>query len=119
FSYVGQAGAIVDMERRVSADMLSTMASIRVGSQTLADLYQVWVSAGKVLGRRVQERATLQASLKPEGSNVPEVNASTQRFQWIRAVRMLLDAQDIIGMSKQARERLLAPLQSGIATAER
>jgi hypothetical protein len=119
FSYPEEAGAIVDMERRVSADMLRTMESIPVGSLTLADVYRAWVGAGKALGRCVQERAALQASLKSDGSNMPEANGPAMRFQWIRAVRMLLDARDIIGMSRKAQERLMAPLEHGIATAQR
>jgi hypothetical protein len=116
FSYAGEAGAIVDMERRVSTDMLSTMETIRVGSQSLADVYRDWVAAGKALGRNVQERATLQASLKLDGTSMPEAHSTTMRFQWIRAVRMLLDARDIIGLSPKAHERLMAPLQNGVAT---
>lgn len=61
FSYLAEAGAIVELEQRVTPEMRKRLGKIRVGERTLADVYQAWVDAGKALGRKVRERTRLQA----------------------------------------------------------
>jgi hypothetical protein len=113
-SYLAEAGAALELEARVTPETLARLASVRVADQTLADIYRAWVEAGKELGRHAQERARLEASLGMAGTTAPRTHARKVRTVWIRAVRLMLDALDLLGLSESTREHLLAPLQRGI-----
>jgi hypothetical protein len=87
---------------------------VRVDDRSLADVYRAWIEAGKQLGRHVQERARVEASLGAGGTSTPRTSVRKVRAAWIRAVHLLLDVQDFLGLSAEAREMMLAPLQDGI-----
>jgi hypothetical protein len=108
--YIHEAGAIVGLETRVTPEILRQLESIRVGDLTLADLYQRWVEAGKALGSALKERASVQASISGDGMHVSSGQARKVRVSWIRAVRLLLDLVELLPLSDQARQDLLAPL---------
>jgi hypothetical protein len=116
-SYLEAAGAAVELEQRVTPDILRTLESICAGDQCLADLYRAWVQAGKELGRCVHERARLEASLGQGGSTTANTSSRKVRSGWIRAVRLLLDALDLLGLGAAAHEALLAPLRKAIQDA--
>lgn len=116
-SYFEEAGAIIELEQRVTPEVLLTLESIRVADQTLADIYREWVEAGHELGRLAQERARVEASLSAEGSTAPQTQVRQVRSTWIRGVRLLLDSLDILELPDAARESLLAPLEKSIQDA--
>jgi hypothetical protein len=118
-SYFAEAGAIIELEQRVTPEILRTLESLRVGDQTLADIYREWVEAGHALGQCAQQRARVEASLSAHGSAAPQTRARKVRSAWIRGVRLLLDALDMLELSDATRERLLAPLQKGVRDAAR
>jgi hypothetical protein len=116
-SYLEEAGAARDVEKRVTPEILSVLESVRVDGQSLADVYRAWIEAGKQLGHHVQERARVEASLGQDGTATPRTSVRKVRAAWIRAVHLLLDVQVFLGMSAEAREMLMAPLQDGIEDA--
>jgi hypothetical protein len=116
-SYLAEAGAAMELEVRVTPEILARLESVRVADQTLADIYRAWVEAGKELGRSAQERTRLERSLGMEGTTAPRTHARKVRSVWIRAVRLLLDALDLLDLSESTREQVLAPLERGIQTA--
>jgi hypothetical protein len=113
-SYFDEAGAVIELEQRVTPEVMRTLESIRVGDQTLADVYREWVEAGHELGRLVQERARVEASLSVNGSTAPQTHVRQVRSAWIRGVRLLLDTLDMFELSDAARESILAPLEKSI-----
>jgi hypothetical protein len=113
-SYVEESGAARDIEKRVTPEILRILESVRVDGQSLADVYRAWIEAGEQLGHHVQERARVEASLGLDGRATPRTSVRKVRAAWIRAVHLLLDVQDLLGISAKAREILLAPLQDGI-----
>jgi hypothetical protein len=115
--YIHEAGAIVGLEHRVTPDVLRVLESIRVGERTLADIYKEWVQAGKDLGKTLQERARVQASIRRNGTEVATSRARQVRVRWIRAVRLLLDSIELLPLSAAARQALLAPLVQSIRQA--
>jgi hypothetical protein len=116
-SYLDEAGAIVELEQRVTPEVIRTLESIRVGEQTLADVYREWVEAGHELGRKAQERARVEASITAQGSTAPKTQIRQVRAAWVRGVRLLLDTLDMLELSDATREALLAPLHKSIQDA--
>jgi hypothetical protein len=116
-SYFAEAGSIIELEQRVTAETTNTLESIRVGDQTLADIYREWIEAGHELGRLAQERARIEASLSTSGSTAPQTRARKVRSAWIRTVRLLLASLDMLELSSAARESLLAPLEKSVQDA--
>lgn len=116
-SYFEQAGAVLDLEQRMTPEILRRLETIHVADQSLADIYRAWVWAGTELGRLVQERARLEASLRRSGSAAPSTHARAARSTWIRRVTLFLDALDILELPDRVEEALLAPLEVGIAQA--
>jgi hypothetical protein len=117
FSYTEEAGALREIERAVTPELLRRLKGVRVGDATLADLYNDWVEVGKELGQLAQERARQQASLTRQGTAPAEVNSSHVRSGWIRAVRLLADALAVLPVSDEVREKFFAPLEACIAEA--
>lgn len=118
-SYLEEAGAIEELQRRVTPEVLAQLERIRVGRHTLADLYRAWVDAGRQLGQQVHERARLKASIASEGTTAAKAHVVPVRQKWIRTVHMLIDAIDMLPLSQTARENILAPLEQSIADALR
>lgn len=118
-SYIDEAGAVVEMQRQVTDEMLTFMASVRVGSQTLADIYTSWVAAGMALGREARERARLQQAMTKEGTAAADMDTRAPRQRWIRVVNALVTILDMLLVPEQERERLLAPLMRSIQDATR
>jgi hypothetical protein len=116
-SYLDEAGAVVELEQRVTPEVTLMLESIRVGEQTLADVYRAWVAAGHELGRKAQERARIEASIMATGSTAPQTQVRQVRTAWARGVRLLLDNIDMFELSTNTRESLLAPLRKAIQDA--
>jgi hypothetical protein len=116
-SYLDEAGAVVELEQRVTPEVTLILESIRVGEQTLADVYREWIAAGHELGSKAQERACIEASLMANGSTAPQTQVRQVRTAWVRGVRLLLDTLDMLELSTTTRESLLAPLRKAIHSA--
>lgn len=119
YSYADEAGEVMAIERQVPAEAVARMATVRVGEQSLADVYRAWISAGTELGQRVHERARMQARVAGNGTAVPEVSVVQARSAWIRMGRALLITADLMELSESDREALLSPLYRSVANAER
>lgn len=101
----------------MTPDILGQLQGIQVGEHTMADLYRFMVKAGKAIGRQAQERTRLQVSLTREGTALPEASSSQVRFEWIRAAHLFLGVLDALPLADELREKLLAPLENGVAEA--
>lgn len=119
YSYADEAGGVMAIEGQVTAEMLARMATIKVGEQTLADLYQAWITAGTTLGERAYQRAQLQASMSGSGPAAPAINLTQVRSEWIRMARTLILSCDLMGLSAADRDILLAPLAERVNSADR
>lgn len=118
-SYTEQVGAVLELETCMTPEIMRQLQGIRVGSRTLADLYNSWVETGKEMGDCVTERAHLQASLSREGTAAPQANRSIVRFQWIRAAHMLVAVVNGLPLSDEAREMFFALLEKTTEAARR
>lgn len=117
--YMHVAGAAVALEQRVSADELRALEALRLGQESLADIYRDWVAAGKAIGKALHERSRLRASISRKGAQADKSNPRQARLRWIRAVRLMLDSLDLMPLSERGRELLLAPLVQFVKAAER
>jgi hypothetical protein len=116
-SYLAEAGEVMELEARMTPEILTRLESVRVADQTLAEIYRSWIEAGKELGRYAQERARLEASLGMQGTTAPRTHSRKVRTVWIRAVRLMLNALALLDLPESTREQLLAPLEHGIQAA--
>ena len=94
--------------------MLALLESLPFDDRTLADVYRDWVAAGKALGRVVHQRARIQASLASGGSAAPDVDVRAARRQWVSTVVTFLRVLDLLDLSTEAREALIAPLATSV-----
>jgi hypothetical protein len=90
------------------------MAQIKVGDQTLDDLFSAWIKAGHELGKVVEQRAKLKASLRRDGSAVGEIDLRAGYNKWIKAVRGLLMVIDMSEDLDALGERVNATLDEAI-----
>ena len=118
-AYLAEAGAIVELEQRVTPELRKRLGKIRVGERTLGDIYQAWVDAGKTLGRKVRERARLQESLSGSGTAVAEHDTRAARRGWVRIMSALMNTIDLIPMSKQDREAIIGPVEQSMRAVDR
>ena len=118
-SYIDEAGAVVEMQSRITDQDLAFMASVRVGEQTLATIYRDWLAAGAMLGRQARQRARLQQAIRKQGTAAADIDTRGARQQWIWSAGTLVSIVNMLDFSHAARERLLAPLQRSIEDAAR
>jgi hypothetical protein len=116
FSY--QAGAIEALEKRVTPEILSQLASLMLGTRTLASLYLDWVAAGNDLGGLVAERERL-LDRTGRGSAAEDVDMRAARLQWINTVHAFLSALALMDLAQEERAAVLSPLEAEVAAAVR
>lgn len=118
-SYTEQVGAVVELEKCMTPEIMRLLESVQVGAQTLAELYEAWVETGMAMGACVKKRVEIQASLSREGTAAAHTNSSLVRFKWIRAAHILLSVVRGLSLTIEARERFFALLDKTLAEAAR
>jgi hypothetical protein len=118
-SYIDEAGAVIEMQRQVTDEVLAFMESVRVDAQSLADIYRDWVAVGLALGRLARQRARLQRAITRNGTASATIDTRAARQRWIRTVATLVSMVAMLKLSDEEREKLLAPLERSIADATR
>ncbi|WP_146662882.1 hypothetical protein [Enhygromyxa salina] len=113
--HIEEGGAAVALERTVSPATRAKMAQIKVGDQTLDDLFAAWITAGHELGKVVEQRAKLKASLSRDGSAVSEIDLRAGHAKWVKAVRGLLMVIDMSPELDTLGERVHGALDEAIA----
>ncbi|KIG16985.1 hypothetical protein DB30_03582 [Enhygromyxa salina] len=113
--FLEEGGAALALERTVSPDMRAKLAAIVVGEHTLDDLFGAWIAAGVALGKVVDQRAELKASLTRTGSAVGEIDLRGGRSRWVKAVNGLLWAIEMDEKLGPLAERVRAALDEAIA----
>lgn len=113
--FIEEGGAAVALERAVGPELRATLTATVVGEQTLNDLFEAWMAAGRALGKVVDKRSNLKASTSRDGSAVGEIDMRGARNRWIKAVRGLLWAIDMSDALEPVEERVFASLDEAIA----
>ena len=107
------------VQSQVTPDVLARMDGIVLHEHTLGQLVRAWLDAGITLGHKVNERARLMAAVAKNGLAAPEINMTKVRSLWIRSMHAMQVAIELIPLSPQERESLLAPIVKIVAEAER
>ncbi|HWN71279.1 MAG TPA: hypothetical protein VNM90_26760 [Haliangium sp.] len=116
FAY--QAGAIEALEKRMTPEVLSQLASLTLGTRSLASVYLEWVAAGNELGSLVAERERL-LDRTGRGSAAEDVDMRAARLQWISTVHAFLSVLELMDLAQEERAAVLSPLEAAIASAVR
>lgn len=116
-SYLDEAGEAVELEERVTPEMLTLLASVPFADRTLADVYREWIAAGKAIGQHAQQRARIQASLSTDGTAAADIDVRSARRQWVATVVTFLRVLDLLDLPEKARETLVSPLQISVKAA--
>jgi hypothetical protein len=116
FSY--QAGAVEALEKRMTPEILSQLASLMLGTRTLANLYLEWVAAGSELGTLVAERERM-LDRTGRGSAAEDVDMRAARLQWVNTVHTFVSALHLMDLAQEERAAVLSPLEAEIASAVR
>lgn len=118
-SFVDEGGAMLEIERRVTPEILRALDAIRLGDRTLGAVYRDWVAAGAMLRELTQKRAQVRASAARGGTALPAIDGRNARQQWIKTVHALLGAFELENLSDATRELLFGPLYHSVALATR
>jgi len=116
-SYLDEAGEALELEERTTEEMLALMRSLPFGAGTLADVFGEWIAAGKALGRKVQERARVQASLAVDGSAAVDIDVRAARSLWARTVGTFLRVLELLDLPAESLEAVVSPLQASVKAA--
>lgn len=111
--YVEEGGAARQLEEDIGADLRAQLAALPFGEQTLEQVYDDWIMAGRKLGRAANQRARAEASMRTRGSAVEQVDLRHGRNRWMQAVRGLLWALE----TKQELQPLVEPIESALRNA--
>jgi len=114
-AYLDEAGAAIELGRRLTQDTRAFLGQIPFDGGTLLDVVDAWIDAGQVLGQRTQERERLLASVGRDGTSGLAVDSRAARNMWVSAVRLLLHALDFMTVPAETREAVIAPLRRSIA----
>ncbi len=117
--FAEQGGAAVALDRAVGPELRAKLEAISVGPRTLLDLFEAWIKAGLELGKAVQQRAELRASLSAEGSVGGEIDLRVGRKTWLQAVRGLLWAIESSEALRGLEEPVVATLEEAVGASRR
>ena len=117
--YVEEGGAARQLEEDVDADLRAQLAALPFGDQTLEQVYDAWILAGRKLGRAANQRARAEASMRTKGSASEKVDLRHGRNRWMQAVRGLLWALETKAELQPVVEPIESALRNAIAIADR
>jgi hypothetical protein len=118
WSYVDEGGWAESMSEQMTPELHAQLATVQVGDQTLADLFDAWFEAGMELAQKTLVRSRLDLQLSADGVSEAAIDARPLRHRWIRAVQGMLNGLGFMGLSDEQLETLLSPLKKSIAAAE-
>lgn len=116
-SYFDGPGTMIQIKTAVTSERLAFLAGVRVGERTLADIYHEWIAAAELIGHAVQERERLRASIARGGSQSRRTDARRLRQEWIRTVRLFLEAIEVLGLADKVSELIHAQLRQSASRA--
>lgn len=118
-TYLEKIGAIEELSRMVTPELMEELSAVAIGDSSLAELYQEWVAAAHELRRCVHARTRMQESIRRDGTKASDINARAARNEWVRMVRTVLVAADTLNLSDAGREGLMGPLRRAVDQAAR
>lgn len=118
-SYVDESGWARVVSTKLTSEARARMSGIVLGTHTLDELCQSWLTAGIDLGNSLHERAKTEALTAGTGPDAEELHASRVRSLWIRTVQAFVGGLDLMRISAADRAMILAPLNEAIASAVR
>lgn len=118
-SYRDEVGVALQIKDIATPELMAELEAIPFGPSTLADGLRAWLKAGEDLGVKLLHRDRMRQSLTKHGSATAELDPHGARLRWIRTVRALLAALEVMELSESFIEQFLAPLNYAVAQAER
>ncbi|RAL20893.1 hypothetical protein DL240_14515 [Lujinxingia litoralis] len=79
-----------------------------MGAHTLEEAFDAWVANGEAMSARVAERAALSGD--EDDTRVSAGDLHQARLRWMRVVKALVAALDMLDVDEDERRRLLATL---------
>lgn len=116
-SYREQAGTAKRVESRLTDDVRAVLEAIPVGSTTLLEKVQVWLSTAQEIARKEAQRAELTSDDNEDAVSAGEVRDA--RLKWIKAVNSMINMLDFTDINERDRRILLANLNDASSKAAR
>ena len=113
-SYLDEHGVVLEIEKRITADTRELLAATRIGTRSLADVYNQWIEAGKRLGEAARRRALLQSTTAQTSDHKPSIDTKEARLAWIQTVRVFLGVVDLLPLTDDERRSVLGQLRHAV-----
>lgn len=106
--YMEQGGNVLAVKSRATPAVREVLRSVCVGAHTLEEAFDAWVANGEAMSARVAERAALSGD--EDDTRVSAGDLHQARLRWMRVVKALVAALDMLDVDEDERRRLLATL---------
>ncbi len=117
-SYLDEAAEAALVSEHLTEEIRHSLSNLPVPGGSLMAELEAWLDAGKALGDVEQKRRELGEG--QPGAEISMKDVAAARSRWIRVVNTVLQVLELVpSLEASARSRLLAPLESATAKAER